>query len=166
MLYAFLFSFYFHDDEDDENQNSLEAGFLVSGDALQALAAGVERLTPEALMRHEPHQEWFGECAETLEETYNAVHDVSGTWSDEGLVEGLSTYEIDGKDKALELMREWHAAYAKRVGDAGGLGPLCAVDLKDAEALVPGYSGAADEVAQLFIRLVADQTAKPKAAKP
>lgn len=161
MKYAFLFSFYMDrpdDQEDDAGDYGFEAGFLVEGEALKALIPHAEgSLTPEAmhgdLILTSGYSDWFGGVAEDLEGRYNAVHDVSGTWSDDIYVEGFCTYEIETEAKARELMDEWHAAFRERIGENAGLGGVGMISLDKIEPLVPGYTTDAEQVVALLEKL-------------
>ena len=161
MKYAFLFSFYMDrpdGQEDDAEDYGFEAGFLVEGEALKALIPHAEgTMNPDAihgdLALSSGYSDWFGGVAEDLEDKYNAVHDVSGTWSDDIYVEGFCTYEIETEAKARELMDEWHAAFRERIGGADGLGGVAMTSLDDINAVVPDYTSDAEQVVALLEKL-------------
>lgn len=128
MNYVFSFSFSFEDKKNEESY-TLETGFLVSGEALAALAPDISSpLTPYRVLRSESYQDWYSQVTEELEEQFVAVHDVYGTEDGNTMIDGFSTYEIETHERACELLDAWHNAFAKRVGSARGLGPVCVVD--------------------------------------
>lgn len=161
MRYVFSFSFYdlVADAVDDENEDDqgVEFGFLLDEGAMRrlGLVSADMGLLPVA------HNEWLGEVADELEESYGAVHDFSGTGDDNILVEGYTTYEIPTIEKARELMAQWRAAFVAHIGEEG-VGPIVEATSEQTEQLIPGYSGNPEEVVALFEKLQTLAVSSPR----
>lgn len=126
-VFSFMFSF---DDPNDEDGYAVEAGFLVGGQALEKLFPDLAQINPKTVDDSASYRDWYSTVLGYLEDKYQAVHDVSGTYDETTFVEGICTYEIETHEEARKLVEEWREQFAQRVDGAPGLGPVCFVDCR------------------------------------